>query len=76
MAYPRLFRWGTFAGKTSPFPITSLTGQQVIKNLTVERNEMETASLPEDTSTIRSAASLSLLHEIAASIKSQELKFD
>ncbi|MQL73384.1 hypothetical protein Taro_005730, partial [Colocasia esculenta] len=39
MAYPRLFRWGTFAGKTSPFPIASLTGQQVIKNLTVERNE-------------------------------------
>ncbi|MQM08474.1 hypothetical protein Taro_041330 [Colocasia esculenta] len=27
MAYPRLFRWGTFAGKTSPFPIASLTGQ-------------------------------------------------
>ncbi|MQL78032.1 hypothetical protein Taro_010441, partial [Colocasia esculenta] len=76
MAYPRLFRWGTFARKTSPFPIASLTGQQVIKNLTVERNEMETASLPVDTSTIRPAASLSLLHEIAASIKSQELKFD
>ncbi|MQL91583.1 hypothetical protein Taro_024198 [Colocasia esculenta] len=76
MAYPRLFRWGTFDGKTSPFPIASLTSQQVIKNLTVERNEMETASLPEDTSTVRPAASLSLLHEIAASIKSQELKFD
>ncbi|MQM17109.1 hypothetical protein Taro_050078 [Colocasia esculenta] len=28
MAYPRLFRWGTFADKTSPFPIASLTGQQ------------------------------------------------
>ncbi|MQL78551.1 hypothetical protein Taro_010965, partial [Colocasia esculenta] len=76
MAYPRLFKWGTFAGKTSPFPIASLTGQQVIKKLTVERNEMETASLPEDTSTIRPVASLSLLHEIAALIKSQELKFD
>ncbi|MQM03023.1 hypothetical protein Taro_035800 [Colocasia esculenta] len=35
MAYPRLFRWGTFADKTSPFPIASLTGQQVIKKLTV-----------------------------------------
>ncbi|MQL94805.1 hypothetical protein Taro_027466 [Colocasia esculenta] len=58
------------------FPIASLTGQQVIKNLTVERNEIETASLPEDTSTVRPAASLTLLHEIAASIKSQELKFD
>ncbi|MQM02358.1 hypothetical protein Taro_035130 [Colocasia esculenta] len=42
MAYPRLFRWGTFAGKTSPFPIASLTGQHVIKNLMVERNEWET----------------------------------
>ncbi|MQM18974.1 hypothetical protein Taro_051974 [Colocasia esculenta] len=78
MAYPRLFRWGTFAGKTSPFPITSLTGQQ----LTVERNEMETIykgnqTVLEDTSRVPpAAASLSLLQEIAASIKSQELKFD
>ncbi|MQL75273.1 hypothetical protein Taro_007650, partial [Colocasia esculenta] len=81
MAYPRLFRWGTFAGKTSPFPIASLTGQQVIKNLTVERNEIETIYkgnqiVPEDTSTVPPAASLSLLQEIAASIKSQEVKFD
>ncbi|MQL79065.1 hypothetical protein Taro_011514 [Colocasia esculenta] len=65
MAYPRLFRWGTFAGKTSPFPIASLTGQQVIKNLTVERNEMETIykgnqTVPEDTSMVPPAvASLS-----------------
>ncbi|MQL89011.1 hypothetical protein Taro_021582 [Colocasia esculenta] len=81
MAYPRLFRWGTFAGKTSPFPIASLTGQQVIKNLTVERNEMETIykgnqTVSEDTSTVPPTASLSLLQEIAASIKSQEVKFD
>ncbi|MQL68099.1 hypothetical protein Taro_000411 [Colocasia esculenta] len=82
MAYPRLFRWGTFPCKTSPFPIASLTGQQVIKNLTVERNEMKTIykgnqTIPEDTSTVPpAAASLSLLQEIAASIKSQELKFD
>ncbi|MQM16395.1 hypothetical protein Taro_049356 [Colocasia esculenta] len=81
MAYPRLFRWGTFAGKTSPFPIASLTGQQVIKNLTVERNEMETIykgnqTVPEDTSMVPPTASLSLLQEIAASIKSQEVKFD
>ncbi|MQL72091.1 hypothetical protein Taro_004416, partial [Colocasia esculenta] len=75
-AYPHLFRRGTIAGKTSTFPTASLTGQQVIKNLTVERNEIETASLPEDTSTVRPAASLTLLHKIAASIKSQELKFD
>ncbi|MQM19242.1 hypothetical protein Taro_052243 [Colocasia esculenta] len=74
--YPRLFRWGTIAGKTSTFPTASLTDQQVIKNLMVERNEIETASLPEDTSTVRPATSLTLLHEIAASIKSQELKFD
>ncbi|MQL72356.1 hypothetical protein Taro_004693 [Colocasia esculenta] len=81
MAYPRLFMWGTFTGKTSPFPIASLTGQQVIKNLTVERNEMETIykgnqTVPEDTSTVPPAASLSHLQEIAASIKSQEVKFD
>ncbi|MQL74509.1 hypothetical protein Taro_006876 [Colocasia esculenta] len=75
-AYPRLFRWGTIAMKTSTFPTASLTGQQVIKNLTVERDEMDNASLPEDTSTVRPASSLTLLHEIAASIKSQELIFD
>ncbi|MQL97056.1 hypothetical protein Taro_029741 [Colocasia esculenta] len=81
-AYPRLFTWGTFVGKTSSFPIASLTGQQVIKNLTVERNECETIykgnqTVPEDTSTVPpAAASLSLLQEIAASIKSQKVKFD
>ncbi|MQM15499.1 hypothetical protein Taro_048437 [Colocasia esculenta] len=82
MAYPRLFRWGTFAGKTSPFPIASLTGQQIIKNLTVERNEWETIyegnqTIPEDTSTVPLAAtSFSILQEITASIKSQEVKVD
>ncbi|MQL93451.1 hypothetical protein Taro_026096 [Colocasia esculenta] len=82
MAYPRLFRWGTFAGKTSPFPIASLTGQQVIKNLTVERKEWETIykgnqTVPEDTSMVPpAAASLSLLQEIAASLKSQEVKIE
>ncbi|MQM06319.1 hypothetical protein Taro_039137 [Colocasia esculenta] len=82
MAYPRLFRWGTFAGKTSPFPIASLTDQQVIKKLMVERNEWETIykgnqTVPEDTSTVPpAAASLSLLQEISASIKSHEVKFD
>ncbi|MQL86211.1 hypothetical protein Taro_018742, partial [Colocasia esculenta] len=82
MAYPRLFRWGTFSDKTSPFPIASLIGQQVIKNLTIERNEWETIYkgnqiVLEDTSTVPpTAASLSLLQEITASIKSQEVKFD
>ncbi|MQM08528.1 hypothetical protein Taro_041389 [Colocasia esculenta] len=56
MTYPRFFRWGTFPDETSPFPIASLTGQLVIKNLTVERNEMETIYegnqiVPKDTST-------------------------
>ncbi|MQL69731.1 hypothetical protein Taro_002036 [Colocasia esculenta] len=82
MAYPRLFRWGTFAGKTSPFSIASFTGQQVIKNFMVERNEWETIykgneTVPEDTSTVLlAAASLSLLQKIAASLKSEEVKFE
>ncbi|MQL96117.1 hypothetical protein Taro_028792 [Colocasia esculenta] len=82
MAYPRLFKWGLFGDKSLPFPIGSLTGQQVIKNLTVERNEWETIyegnrTVQEDTSTVSpAAASFSLLQEIAASIKSQEDKVD
>ncbi|MQL99158.1 hypothetical protein Taro_031881 [Colocasia esculenta] len=56
--------------------------QEAIKNLTVERNEWETIYegnqiVPEDTSTVPPvAASFSLLQEIAASIKCQEVKFD
>ncbi|MQM20381.1 hypothetical protein Taro_053399, partial [Colocasia esculenta] len=62
--------------------VHSLIQQLVIKNLTIKRNEWETIykesqTVPEDTSTVPpAAASLSLLQEIAASIKSQEVKFD
>ncbi|MQM20421.1 hypothetical protein Taro_053439 [Colocasia esculenta] len=82
VAYPCLLSWGPFGGKSLPFPIASLTGQQVIKNLTVERNEWETIyegnqTVQEDTSTVPpAAATFCLLQEIAASIKSQEDKVD
>ncbi|MQL69706.1 hypothetical protein Taro_001999, partial [Colocasia esculenta] len=82
MAYPRLFRWGPFCDKSLPFPIGSLTGQQVMENLTVERNEWQTIYegnqiVQDDTSMVLPAAtSFSLLQEIVASIKSQEDKVD
>ncbi|MQL83687.1 hypothetical protein Taro_016179 [Colocasia esculenta] len=62
--------------------VHSLIQQLVIKNLTIERNEWKTIykgnqTVSEETSTVPpAAASLSLLQEIAASIKSQEVKFD
>ncbi|MQM11687.1 hypothetical protein Taro_044596 [Colocasia esculenta] len=68
-------------GCAASLAVWFLEHTRVTKNLTVERNEMETIykgnqTVPEDTSTVPPATSLSLLQEIAASMKSQEVKFD